>query len=129
MSPAKKALLGIASFVPAAVGVVCFTLYLGMFRDMMLHSGAWQRDPQQMAPELFGRLREIYLWAIPGFCVTVALMILFILHAVRSRILSEGERVVWIIAFVVAGAIAFPLYFFMRIFSEQRTAAKDLATY
>jgi len=47
--------------------------------------------------------------------VTLADLVVFIMHAIKNKAVNETERIVWILVFVFAGVIGFPIYWYMRI--------------
>lgn len=46
--------------------------------------------------------------------ITLAALILFIIHVIHNKSLPDNERIVWVLVFVFAGMIGFPIYWFMR---------------
>ena len=42
-------------------------------------------------------------------------LIYFIIHAVNNPATDSTERIVWILVFIFAGVIGFPVYWYMRI--------------
>ena len=45
----------------------------------------------------------------------LGLLIYFIINAINNKAVDSTERIVWILVFVFAGTIGFPLYWYMRI--------------
>jgi hypothetical protein len=49
---------------------------------------------------------------------SLALLVFYIVHVVNNSVITGNERIVWILLFVFAGMIAFPVYFFMRVWKD-----------
>ena len=121
MTSTNKTLLGIASFLPFVAGMgfgVWYLMHIMQFMQQMIAVNG-QPDPNVMAAHIFGMYGQMMVFFIPLLVLHLALMILFIMQAVKNRRISETERVVWILAFILTGSIAFPVYFFMRIYGRQ----------
>jgi len=46
--------------------------------------------------------------------INLAALILFIIHAINNKSLPDTERIIWVLVFVFAGMIGFPIYWFMK---------------
>lgn len=119
MNPAKKTLLGIASFIPLALGIAYFITMMMRMRGMMMAAIQNPNDPNAVMPYFMDMFGTILALLIPMLIVSVVLLIIYIIQAVNNRKISEAERVIWIIAFIIAGAVSFPVYYFMRIYGRQ----------
>lgn len=117
MTPAKKTWMGIGAFLPIVGSIALMVCYVSFMMHLM--EGSMMHPPQagqvSFPPEFFGIFKLMIGVGIPLGLVSLTVMVLYIIHAVNNRAVTDGERIMWIILFVLAGAIAFPIYFFMRI--------------
>ncbi len=121
MSSTQKTFLGILSFLPIALLIGFMISMMGPMQALMNAAATHPNDPQavlQYMPDLFSAGLAL---GITMVIATVTLLIIFIIHVSKNRAISSGERIMWIILFFVAGTLAFPVYFFVRIAGSQET--------
>ena len=53
-------------------------------------------------------------WAL----LSIGLLIFFIMHLLRHKALDSTERIIWILVFLFAGIIGYPIYWYMRIWKD-----------
>jgi len=46
-------------------------------------------------------------------------LIFYIIHAINNKAIDSNERIIWILIFIFAGMIGFPVYWFMRIWQTK----------
>ena len=135
MSPAKKTVLCIASFLPVALAICYVVCMLANMRSMMAQQLQMMQQMQSSndPAAAFGYMRNMFglmlAFMIPTIIVHLTLMVIYLILAVRNRVITETERVIWILAFVLFGSIAYPIYFFMRIYGvkdEPKAALQQL---
>lgn len=119
MNRTSRILLGVASFLPVALGFTMMIRYMFLIRGFIRSGMMAQNDPQQTAQFFGSVISTIFPLFLVLLVVFFTLLTIFILHAVRNRTISDGERAIWILAFVIAGTIAFPVYFFLRVAGQR----------
>lgn len=115
MSKSRKILLGIISFLPIILLVVYLVIFFSFFITMFRHTR--QEDV------LPGMMMEHIAWIVGvallmGF-ISLGLKVYFIIHAVNNMDIDSTERIIWILVFIFAGMIGFPVYWYMRIWRPQ----------
>lgn len=113
MSRSRKIFLGILSVLP----FILFALYIAFFLKYFLPMFRHQQnlDPEGMFAQLFPIIAVGVLMALTSF----ALLIYYIIHAVNNKRLDSSERIIWILVFLFAGMVGFPIYWYMRIWKEE----------
>lgn len=114
MSTSKKILLGIFSLLPMLFLVIYFVAFFSFFITMMRNSHN---------PDLFPEIMLEHIGSIIAFMLLMVFtklgtLIYFIIHVVNNRAADGTERIVWILVFIFAGMIGFPVYWYMRIWKE-----------
>ncbi len=116
MSKSGKVFLGILSILPIILLAVYLILFFGMFYTV-LREGQ-HMDQGDMPPAFVGNIVLIVAFAIIMGLVSLGLKVFYIIHAVNNRAIESNERIVWILVFVFAGMIGFPIYWYMRVWKE-----------
>jgi hypothetical protein len=75
-------------------------------------------DPEEILQFILPMFGTIALLSL----TSIGLLVFYIIHVVRHKAIDGNERIVWIILFVFAGMIAFPIYYFMRVLKADTTA-------
>ncbi|MES1226900.1 MAG: hypothetical protein ABUT20_66110 [Bacteroidota bacterium] len=114
MSKSRKLLLGILSLLPMILIVVYFITFFSFMLTIFRHANQEDVLPQMML-EHIGWIIGVAL--LMGF-VSLGLKIYFIIHAVNNRLTDSTERIIWILIFIFAGMIGYPVYWYMRIWKE-----------
>lgn len=118
MSRSKKVIIGILAFVPlisAAVFLIYFfaTLFPEIIRMEQQHG--------DVTPEFFlGNMMGFIASVIILFFVQLALMIYFIIHAINNKRVKNEERIIWVVLFIFVSTIAYPIYWGIRIWPEEK---------
>ena len=55
----------------------------------------------------------------------LGLLIYFIIHVINNKWVDGTERIVWVLVFIFAGMIGFPVYWYMRIWNEDGSRMPD----
>ena len=50
--------------------------------------------------------------------LSIGLLIFFIMHLLRHKALDSTERIIWILVFLFAGIIGYPIYWYMRVWKD-----------
>jgi len=111
MSKSAKIFLGILTFLP----FVFFTIYLGIVfqfvREIMLYHRATPED-------VFFQMWPAFIYIGLLVIAKIGLLIYYIIHAVNNKRIDSTERIVWILVFIFAGMIGYPIYWYLRIWRE-----------
>jgi len=111
MSTSRKLLLGILSFLPIILFVVYLIIFFGFFITIFRHVHEEDVLPAMVMERVAGLMVAIMLLA---FC-SLGLLIYFIIHSINNKAIDSTERIVWVLVFIFAGMIGFPVYWYMRI--------------
>jgi len=113
LSQGQKILIGILTLLPFLfVPYIVFQI----FTFVMTAIGHDGMDPQ---PEIiFGAIFSFIFPIILLSLLSLGLFIFYIIHAVNNKNTETAERIIWILLFIFAGFIVFPVYYFMRIWND-----------
>ncbi|HMC84801.1 MAG TPA: hypothetical protein VKI61_04720 [Chitinophagaceae bacterium] len=115
MTRTKKLLIGFLSLLP----LIFMMAYLIIFFSFMFTMLRQQHNENFFPPQfIFEHFAPILATALLMGCSKLALLIYFIIHAVDNKLINGTERIVWILVFIFAGIIGFPVYWYMRIWKE-----------
>jgi hypothetical protein len=115
MSPGKKTVLGILSFLPVILFGIYFYYYIRWVMEFIPGAASYGNDPSLMFQDMQGLFGLMLKVMLPAGAITLGLMIYYIIQIINSKTLPEAERIIWIVLVVLLNAIAFPVYWVMRI--------------
>ena len=113
MSKSRKLLLGIISFMPIALFIGYLIAFFSFFIDMLRQVQREDVLPAMIIGKVAWMVAAILLLAL----CSLGLLIYFIIHALNNKALDSTERLIWILVFIFAGMISFPVYWYMRIWT------------
>jgi hypothetical protein len=117
MSRNKKMIIGLLSLLPIAFFVVYFIQFYSFFVEMIERRAYY--DTEQPDPrEFLSSFMPLFILIIVKVLISIGLLIYFLINAINNKKIDTGERIVWIITFILVGFIAFPLYWYMRIWKD-----------
>ena len=61
----------------------------------------------------------LFLLIILTALLSLGLLIYYIVHVVNNNRIDSTERIIWVLVFVLAGMVGFPVYWYMRIWKQQ----------
>jgi hypothetical protein len=114
MSKSRRMLLGILSFLP----LVLLVAYIITFFSFMMHIFQHVQDEDVMPQLVLEHIGGIVAIALLMGLSHLGLLIYFIIHAINNKAVEGTERIVWILIFIFAGIVGFPIYWYMRIWKE-----------
>jgi len=114
MSRSTKALVGVISFLPILLLIVFFAMFLTIFPRVFEWDHGYEPTPQ----EVFSVFGPIFILAIIMGILSLGLLVFFIMHLVRNKKMDGIERVIWILVFLFAGIVGYPIYWYMRVWKE-----------
>lgn len=114
MSRTSKIFLGVVTFLP----FVFFAIYLGIIfqfvREVMLYHRSTPED-------VFFQMWPAFIYLGLLVIAKIGLLIYYIIHAVNNKRIDSTERIVWILVFIFAGMIGYPIYWYLRIWKEHNS--------
>ena len=114
MSKSSKVLLGLLSILPLILGAVIIIQVFVLFPEMI----AWSHDEPDPYT-VFTTFTPVFVTGLIAGVLAVGLLIFFIVHMLNNKKIESGERLIWIIVFLLAGAIGYPIYWYLRIWKEE----------
>lgn len=118
MSKSRKLLVGILSLLP----MVSLVIYFAVFFSLFITAFRGSHDPNIFPEIMLEHIGGIIAVALLMVVTKLGMLIYFIVHAVNNKAIDSTERIVWILVFIFAGMIGFPVYWYMRIWKEPETA-------
>ena len=113
MSRGTKLFIGILSLLPIIMLVIFLFYFFNMFPAFI----EWDnRDPDPK--EVFDVIRPIFIYGIGMGLLSIFLLVFFIMHLVRNKKIESTERIIWILVFLFAGMVGYPIYWYMRVWND-----------
>jgi len=114
MSRSSKLFIGLLSFLPI---LLLFVLLFMIFR---LFPTFIEWDNYEPAPqEVFSLFGPVFILGILMGILSLALLIFFIMHLIRNKAMDSTERIIWILVFLFAGIVGYPIYWYMRVWKNE----------
>lgn len=114
MSRGTKLFVGLVSLLPMVLLVVFLFIFLQVFPVFF----SWENsDPEPYT--VFETLRPIFILGFIMALVSLGLLVFFIIHLVGNKKLDSTERVIWILIFLLAGIVGYPIYWYMRVWKDE----------
>lgn len=111
MSISRKLLLGLFSLLPMLFLVIYFIVFFSFFITIIRNS----HNPDLLPEMMLEHIGSIIAFMLLMVITKLGTLIYFIIHAVNNPAIDGTERIVWILVFIFAGMIGFPVYWYMRI--------------
>ena len=113
MSRSSKLFIGILSFLPIILLLVFLFMIFSMFPTF------FQWDKYDPAPqEVFSAFAPLFFLGFAMGILSIGLLIFFIMHLLRHKALDSTERIIWILVFLFAGIVGYPIYWYMRVWKD-----------
>ncbi|MBX2924720.1 MAG: PLDc N-terminal domain-containing protein [Chitinophagaceae bacterium] len=117
MSKSLKIILGIITLLPFVFMGGYFLWFMSFFMRMSDNLGAG--DPDAVPRLMFGNMGWMFLFLGMAMLISFGLMIYYIVHVVNNKKIDSNERLVWILVFIFANMIGYPVYWYMRIWKGE----------
>jgi hypothetical protein len=114
LSTTQKVVLGMFTILPL---VLLPYIFFQVFHTLLynLHDV----DPEFMdstsQKEFFFMMIQIMIPSMIISLLSIGLLIFYLIHTAKNNSLNTNERLIWILIFVFAGIIGFPIYWYMQI--------------
>lgn len=118
MSKSKKIWLGILSFLPIIFGIVILIYIFTGFLPTMLRLG--HEGAQENPLIILSTIAPLLMIVIIAVILHLALLIYFIIHVINNTRVKHEERIIWILVFLFASSIGFPIYWGIRIWPDEK---------
>lgn len=114
MSRNSKLFIGLLSFLPIILVFILLFMILGLIPTFI----EW--DTYEPAPqEVFSIFGPVFFLGIFLGILSLGLLIFFIMHLVRHKAMDSTEKVIWILVFLFAGIVGYPIYWYMRVWKNE----------
>ena len=117
MNRNQSIVLGIFTFLPFVFFPIIFFQVFGFVVNMVAAS-EHHHDPEP-ADILLG-ISSFLVPIILASLLSIALLIFYIIHAASNKKLEGIEQLLWILLFIFFGIVAFPIYWFIRIWNTSK---------
>ncbi len=111
MPKSRKLLLGLFSLLPMLFLVIYFIVFFSFLITIFRNS----HNPDLFPEMLLQHIGSIIAFMLMMVIIKLGTLIYFIIHAVNNAAIDSTERIVWILVFIFAGMIGFPVYWYLRI--------------
>ena len=108
--------LGIFTFLPFIFFPIIFFQIFGFVVNMIATSEHSDPEPADILLGISSFLVPIILASL----LSLALLIFYIVHVATNKKLEGIEQLTWILLFIFFGIIAFPIYWFIRIWNTSK---------
>ncbi len=118
MTRSKKIFIGILAFLPLVAAAIFLVYFFTTFFPDILRM---EHEHGDIPPEFFiGNMVGFIASIIILVFVQLGLMIYFIIHAINNKRVKNEERIIWVLLFIFVHSIAFPIYWGIRIWPEEK---------
>ncbi|HET9745814.1 MAG TPA: hypothetical protein VFP97_08880 [Chitinophagaceae bacterium] len=114
MSRSSKLFIGLLSFLPIILLIVLFFMIFRMFPVFF----EWE-ETEPAPQEVFTVFGPLFILGMIMGLLSLALLVFFIMHLVRNKTMDGTERVIWILVFLFAGIVGYPIYWYMRVWKDE----------
>jgi len=118
MTRTKKIFIGLLAFLPLIASAVFLIFFFTSFFPEIVKMDHEHGD---VTPEFFfSNMMGFIACVIALIFVQLGLMIYFIIHAMNNKRVKNEERIIWVLVFIFASTIGFPIYWGIRIWPEEK---------
>ena len=114
MSRSSKAFIGVLSFMPIVLLILFFIMLFTMFPRFF----EWEHTEPD-AQEVLTVFGPLFILGVIMGILSLGLLVFFIMHLVRSKTMEGIERVIWVLVFLFAGLVGYPIYWYMRVWKDE----------
>jgi hypothetical protein len=111
MSKTAKIILGIITILP----FIFFAIYLSFIFQFVRELVLFRRTTPE---DVFFQMWPAFIYIGLLVVAKIGLLVYYIIHAVNNKQIDSTERIVWVLVFIFAGMIGYPIYWYMRIWRD-----------
>ena len=118
MSRSSKIFIGILSFLPIVLVFVMLFMVLRLIPTFI----EWGNNNHNYEPapqEIFSVFGPMFIVGFGMAILSIGLLIFFIMHLIRHKAMESTERIIWVLVFLFAGIIGYPIYWYMRVWKNE----------
>lgn len=115
MTNRYKIFTGILSVMPIILFLVYIIMFIISITSIVAKADSFENDPFAV----FSTFGTIFIALICFALFALADLIFFLMHAINNKSLKDNERIIWVLVFVFAGMIGYPIYWYMRIYTQE----------
>ena len=118
MSRSSKLFIGILSFLPIVLVFVMFIMVLRLIPTFI----EWSNNGDNYEPatqEVFSVFGPMFILGFGMAILSIGLLIFFIMHLIRHKAMESTERIIWVLVFLFAGIVGYPIYWYMRVWKNE----------
>lgn len=119
MNKSKKIWLGLVAFLPLVSGIILVIFMLTSFLPAMIRMNHHVNE-NEMPFTFFAEFMPLIIMGIVAVILSIALLIYFIIHVMNNAQLKSEERIIWVLVFIFASSIGFPIYWGIRIWPDAK---------
>lgn len=118
MSRTKKVIIGILAFLPLVSTAVFLIYFFAAFFPEIIRM---EHEHGDVPPEFFfSNMMGFIASVIILVFLQLALMIYFIVHTINNKRVKNEERIIWVLLFIFVSTIAYPIYWGIRIWPDEK---------
>ncbi len=102
------------------------TLYPAAYFFIFLLS--FSADGGSVRTPFFGSFEVLMRFHIATMLISLALIIFYVVHAVKNSILSSEQRLLWVVLLILGGLFAGPVYWYLYLWRDPKQGAEDEPT-
>jgi hypothetical protein len=123
LSQGQKLIVGFFTLLPFVLIPYYLYQFFHFFTEMMQNTFRHEEpDPTMILEVMMPMFMAVGLMSL----VSMGLLVFYIIHAVKNKAVVGNERLIWILLFVFVAHLAFPIYFFLRVWKDEDVpAVKD----
>lgn len=122
MSRTKKVIIGTIAFLPLFL-VICILVFgFSLMFNSIRTESLLQENGSNMITE-YWNLEGFFALAafiIIAIILQLVLLIYFIIHIINNKRVKNEERIIWVLLFIFVSTIAYPIYWGIRIWPDEK---------
>lgn len=122
MNKSSKVWYGILSILPLIFFIAYFITFISFFFTLINQSSSSTVQP---LPTAFLPMFVVLFLAVITMLINI---VIFLIHAINNKTVTDNERLIWIIMFIFLGFVAFPVYWYMRIYKTSTATSSSLTS-
>ncbi|MEY2923821.1 MAG: hypothetical protein RLZZ337_361 [Bacteroidota bacterium] len=116
-----KILLGVLSILPLiSLGLYLFIIFRFVFFSIQNGQNELE-DPAQLVQTFLPAIAFLIL----GLATGVFLFVYFLILAIKDKSSTENERILWVLLLVLVSPLAFPLYWYVRLWTNPKFSINE----